>query len=142
MSDLCSVRIHRIDHNLHSCCLATVETAREIVRNHKKKIQFQVLHRVFRILGAAVDARHIEIHVLSECVDQITAFDGEALVYNSYSQIANLGVQRVSEDDEHDGRWNHQLNNEAGVASELLEFLRGQRKITPDKSAHITLPKP
>src|SRR5262245_5173987 len=80
--------------------------------------------------------RHPEIDVLGYRIDETAAFSRHAFIHHAQTQIANLGVQGISEYDQHDCWRKQELDKQDTIAPELLDFFRGQREIASYERGH------
>src|SRR4030095_6097768 len=102
-------------------------------------MQVRASERVFRLLRAYISIRHLEIHILGQKVDEALAFGCHTLVHHAQTQVANLRVQGISKDDQHDCRRKHQLNQQDAITPELLDFLHRQSEISSYEGSHRSL---
>src|SRR5262249_42060390 len=139
LSNLRGIGVYCVDYHLYVCRLSTSQSPREISRNDDEEVQVQALECVYGVLRAYESIRHLEIHILGQRIDEALAFGCHALIHHAQTQVANPRVQGKSEDDQHDCRRKHQLNQQDAIASELLDFLHRQSEISSYEGSHRSL---
>ncbi len=137
MCDLGGVRIHGVNNHLDGRRVAACQGTVEIVRDNEKHVQIQLFERIFRSQGGRIYTGHLEVDILRQRIYEVPAFDRQILIGHTKPQVPNFRVEGEPEDHQYDGGRDHQLNDEAAIAPQLLEFFYRKSRVTPEKGTHL-----